>query len=150
MQDALIMDMKDVILATIECEAAVDPSTVFQQRFSADATEFVTKSFSLCLQPNCQFVDSSLHRKRTRMLTLRRHGPTRQMCTHLPDDQIRDNSASLELSPVPFWTTLVHIRVHEMQSQDLPRVSGQNLTMTPFRNYQNVTNDPCLRHCLQW
>ncbi|SMQ54851.1 unnamed protein product [Zymoseptoria tritici ST99CH_1A5] len=47
-------------------------------------------------------------------------GQTRKVRALLQDDQIRHDSHSLELQHVPLGTTLVHLRVRQVQAQDLP------------------------------
>jgi len=53
------------------------------------------------------------------MLQLSNNG-TFPMHAQVPDYQVRQYSDPLELRTLPYWSSLVHLRVSAVQTQDLP------------------------------
>lgn len=75
-----------------------------------------------CIQP-CLPVDFTIPTRTSSPY----HGRPSELPTLVQDDQVRHHSYPVELQHVPFRASFLHIRVPELQTQDLPAMHGQSI-----------------------
>jgi hypothetical protein len=61
-----------------------------------------------------------------------RDGKAWQMRACFQDDQGRHDTHPVELQHLPFWTALVHVRMRQVQTEDMPAMHCESLGMPPL------------------
>ena len=64
------------------------------------------------------------------------NGRPSELPTQLSNHQVRYHHRSLELQYVPLGTPFLHLRMSELQAQDLPALRSQSLGELPTQNHQ--------------